>query len=751
MYYSFYCYFLVVEDAKKKESRHYTCQNPVSFLDLFILFTSAKVRNKKSFYYFCSMNLDIFKQFTITALFVVAACLPSYGQQPVSFTVQQKQLSPHQLEVIFTGKIADGWHVYSTGLPAGGPTSATLHVEQAKGAKLEGGLRAQGKEINAFDRTFGMQLRYFEHQVVFTQRFQLTGPSAKVKGYLEYGTCNDQMCMPPQTVEFEAVGAGAEPSKKDKSKEESKDESKEESKNKTSSDNPQEVVAVVENAVSSDSLLSDSASSQTPDSLFSATSFPSLPTGQNESEASGAWSLFLMGFLGGLLALFTPCVWPVIPMTVSFFLKRSKDKRKGIRDAFIYGFSIVAIFLLLGSVVTAFARPEALNALATNAWFNLFFFAMLIVFALSLFGWFELSLPSRWADGVDKKADELTSNTSASSTRPSTLSGLLSIFLMAFTLVLISFSCTAPIVGLLLVEAVTTGSRIGPLLGMTGFALALALPFTLFALFPSWLKQAPKSGAWMNTLKVTLGFLELAFALKFFSVADLAYGWGLLSRDVFFALWIAIFLMLGLYLIGVYRFQSDGDRKAQPVPCILLGLCSIAFSFYMVPGLWGAPCKAVSAFAPPIYTQQFNMNKNEVRAAFTDYEAGMQAARVQGKPVLIDFTGYGCVNCRKMEAAVWTDPRVAERLTRDFVLISLYVDDKQPLPEPLKVKGADGKEKTLRTVGDKWSHLQQTKFGYLAQPFYVAVDADGNLLTTPYAYNEDVDAYLQFLDGALKR
>ena len=689
------------------------------------------------------MNLDIFKQFVLATLFVVVANLPSYGQQPVSFTVQQKQVSPNSMEVVFTGKIADGWHVYSTGLPAGGPTSATLHVEQAQGAKPEGGLRIQGKEINAYDPTFGMQLRYFEKQVVFIQRFQLTGQPAKVKGYLEYGTCNDQMCMPPQTVEFEAVGKASVPAQKE--------ENEKESTNNIFPADQQKAVEVVEKPVAADTLLSDSAASQTPDSLSSAASILSSPTGENGSEASGVWSLFLMGFLGGLLALFTPCVWPVIPMTVSFFLKRSKGKRKGVRDAFIYGFSIIAIFLLLGTIVTAFARPEALNALATNAWFNLFFFAMLIVFALSLFGWFELSLPSRWADRVDKKADELTASPSASSEQPAFFSGLLSIFLMAFTLVLVSFSCTAPIVGLLLVEAVTTGSRIGPLLGMTGFALALALPFTLFALFPSWLKQAPKSGAWMNTLKVTLGFLELAFALKFFSVADLAYGWGLLSRDVFFALWIAIFLLLGLYLIGVYRFQSDGDRKAQPVPCILLGLCSIAFAFYMIPGLWGAPCKAVSAFAPPIYTQQFNMNKNEVRAAFTDYEVGMQAARTQGKPVLIDFTGYGCVNCRKMEAAVWTDPRVAERLTRDFVLISLYVDDKQPLPKPLKVKGADGKEKTLRTVGEKWSHLQQTKFGYLAQPFYVAVDADGNLLTSPYAYNEDVDAYLRFLDSALNR
>ena len=691
------------------------------------------------------MNLDIFKQFAIATLFVVVANLPSYGQQPVSFTVQQKQVSPNSMEVVFTGKIADGWHVYSTGLPAGGPTSATLHVEQAQGAKPEGGLRTQGKEINAYDPTFGMQLRYFEKQVVFIQRFQLTGQPAKVKGYLEYGACNDQMCMPPQTVEFEATVKAPAPAA---IQQEGNEENFPKAPSSTDEQTAVEAVAV---SMATDTLSADTATILSSDTLYSAASSPSLPISGDGQGESGAWSLFLMGFLGGLLALFTPCVWPVIPMTVSFFLKRSKGKRKGVRDAFIYGFSIIAIFLLLGTIVTAFARPEALNALATNAWFNLFFFAMLIVFALSLFGWFELSLPSRWADRVDKKADELTASPSASSEQPAFFSGLLSIFLMAFTLVLVSFSCTAPIVGLLLVEAVTTGSRIGPLLGMTGFALALALPFTLFALFPSWLKQAPKSGAWMNTLKVTLGFLELAFALKFFSVADLAYGWGLLSRDVFFALWIAIFLLLGLYLIGVYRFQSDGDRKAQPVPCILLGLCSIAFAFYMIPGLWGAPCKAVSAFAPPIYTQQFNMNKSEVRAAFTDYEVGMQAARTQGKPVLIDFTGYGCVNCRKMEAAVWTDPRVAERLTRDFVLISLYVDDKQPLPKPLKVKGADGKEKTLRTVGEKWSHLQQTKFGYLAQPFYVAVDADGNLLTSPYAYNEDVDAYLRFLDSALNR
>ena len=464
--------------------------------------------------------------------------------------------------------------------------------------------------------------------------------------------------------------------------------------------------------------------------------------GSGDSIANRSlWYILLMGFIGGLLAVAMPCIWPIIPMTVSFFLKRAKtDKKKGIKDAVTYGLSIIVIYLALGLLVTACFGSDTLNALSTNAVFNIFLFLLLVVFALSFFGWFEIKLPDRWANAVDTKA----SNTS----------GLLSIFLMAFTLVLVSFSCTAPIIGLLLVETTTSGNWVAPALGMFGFALALALPFTLFAMFPSWLKQAPKSGSWMTTIKIVLGFIELAFALKFFSVADLAYGWHLCDREVFLSLWIVIFGLLGAYLVGWLKFQEDeigGDiRKPMPVLCIMGGLISFAFAIYMVPGLWGAPCKAVSAFAPPINTQDFNLNTKTVEARFTDYEQAMAAAKAEGKPVFIDFTGFGCVNCRKMEAAVWTDPRVADKLRHDYVLVSLFVDDKTPLAEPMEITDENGETHTLRTVGAKWSYLQSHKFGANAQPFYVIVDADGNPLTGSYSYKEDVPAFLEYLTSPLK-
>ena len=437
--------------------------------------------------------------------------------------------------------------------------------------------------------------------------------------------------------------------------------------------------------------------------------------------------------------MFTPCVWPIIPMTVSFFLKRSKDRSRGIRDAIAYGISIIAIYLTLGILVTAIFGPDTLNAMSTNVWFNLFLFALLVIFALSFFGWFEIHLPASWGNKVDMQASKTT--------------GWLSIFLMAFTLALVSFSCTAPIVGLLLVETATSGKWLAPALGMFGFALALALPFTLFALFPAWLKQAPKSGSWMNIIKVSLGFIELAFSLKFLSVADLAYGWRILDREVFLALWIVIFGLLGLYLIGKLVFPSDGtDEKSRtmPVPCIMLGMLSLAFALYMVPGLWGAPCKAVSAFAPPMWTQDFNLNQHEVRALYTDYEQGMAAARAAGKPAFVDFTGFGCVNCRKMEAAVWTDSQVASLLENDYILISLFVDDKTPLEAPIEVD-FNGEKRTLRTVGQKWSYLQATKFGANTQPFYCLLDNDGRLLAAPYSYDESIPAYIDFLQQGLKQ
>ena len=452
--------------------------------------------------------------------------------------------------------------------------------------------------------------------------------------------------------------------------------------------------------------------------------------GEEHTQGDMSWIyIFVTGFLGGLLALFTPCVWPIIPMTVSFFLKRSKDKKKGIRDAWTYGASIVVIYVALGLAITLIFGASALNALSTNAIFNILFFLMLVVFAASFFGAFEITLPSKWSNAVDSKAESTT--------------GLLSIFLMAFTLSLVSFSCTGPIIGFLLVQVSTTGSIVAPAIGM------LALPFTLFALFPSWLKSMPKSGGWMNVIKVTLGFLELAFALKFLSVADLAYGWRLLDRETFLALWIVIFALLGFYLLGKIKFPHDDDDNKVGVTRFFMALVSLAFAVYMVPGLWGAPLKAVSAFAPPMQTQDFNLYKNEVHAKFDDYDLGMEYARLNGKPVMLDFTGYGCVNCRKMEAAVWTDPKVSDLINNDYVLITLYVDNKTPLTEPVKIV-ENGTERTLRTVGDKWSYLQRVKFGANAQPFYVLLDNQGKPLNKSYAYDEDIPKYIEFLQTGLE-
>ena len=694
---------------------------------------------------------------TVATLMLLSILAMAQMQTPVHFSVSQKQVSPSEVDVIFTGKIDKGWHVYSTGLPDDGPISATLTSETSEGAKAEGKLKAQGKEISQFDNLFGMKLRYFENSVTFVQRYKLTAEKYHIKGFLEYGACNDQSCLPPTQVEFDYTGTG-KPEQAAAKEKKSEDEKVNVNDNLNANANLN-LNAHVDDKAKEDSLnLNDNLNPESL-SLKPAVDSTALWTpvidelqkfNGNPDQNRSLFYIFLMGFLGGLLALFTPCVWPIIPMTVSFFLKRSKDdKRKGIRDAITYGISIVVIYLALGLLITALFGASSLNALATNAVFNIFFFLLLVVFALSFFGWFEIRLPSKWSNAVDSKAG----NTS----------GLLSIFLMAFTLTLVSFSCTGPIIGFLLVEVSTQGSILGPALGMFGFALALALPFTLFALFPTWLKQAPKSGSWMNTIKVVLGFIELAFALKFFSVADLAYGWRLLDREVFLSLWIVIFGLMGAYLLGWLRFQSDeplpvamsetGEPcgvKAKPVVCIMLGMCSLAFALYMVPGLWGAPCKAVSAFAPPMSTQDFNLYKaSEVRAQYTDYEQGMAAAKAQGKPVLIDFTGFGCVNCRKMEAAVWTDPIVAEKLTKDYVLISLFVDDKTPLPEQIKIT-ENGQERTLRTVGDKWSYLQRSKFGANAQPFYVALDNEGHVLGKSYSYDEDISKYMDFLNQGIE-
>ena len=663
----------------------------------------------------------------ITAAIITLAAKAQMAD-PVHFSSELKMLSGNEAEIIFKAVIDPGWHVYSTDLGNDGPVEATFNIDKMEGAERVGKLKPIGKEIKKFDPLFGMELRYFEKTATFKQKVRFTQSHYNIDAYLEYGVCNDESCMPPTQVTFRKSGNV-------------------ELKDAAVENAPKELEATTAEEVQDTTTADTVAVVATTDVPGNADLWqPVINELQNMGENDGIAGksllyILLMGFVGGLLAVCMPCIWPIIPMTVSFFLKRSKDdKGKGIRDAFTYGISIIVIYLALGLCVTGLFGSDTLNAMSTNAVFNIFLFLLLVVFALSFFGWFEIKLPESWANSVDTKA--------------SATSGLISIFLMAFTLVLVSFSCTAPIIGLLLVETTTSGNWLAPALGMLGFAVALALPFTLFALFPSWLKQAPKSGSWMNTIKVVLGFVELAFALKFFSVADLAYGWHLLDREVFLSLWIVIFGLLGAYLCGWLKFPSDemnGESKPMPVVSIMGGLVSLAFAVYMIPGLWGAPCKAVSAFAPPMNTQDFNLNTKTVEARFTDYELGMAAAKAEGKPVLVDFTGFGCVNCRKMEASVWTDPQVADLITKDYVLISLYVDDKTPLAEPLTVTDEKGETKTLRTVGAKWSYLQSHKFGANAQPYYVILDNNGKPLCGSRAYKEDVPEYVQFLQEGLSR
>ena len=655
---------------------------------------------------------------------------------PVHFTSELKMGEGTEAEIIFHATIDNGWHVYSTEIGDDGPIEATFNVEKMEGAELVGKLTPVGKVIKKMDKLFNMELKYFEKEATFVQKIRFTKPQYDIDCYLEYGACSDASCLPPSEVALKQKGKspamGSEKGEDRSEKGEVKSEKSEEGSEKSEADS----------ASVADSSLITSHSSLPTDLWAPVTEqLRALGTGEELAKQSLLW-LLLMGFVAGLLAVCMPCIWPIIPMTVSFFLKRSKDdSKKGIRDAFTYGLSIIVIYLGLGLLVTALFGSDTLNAMSTNAVFNVFLFLLLVMFALSFFGWFEIRLPDSWANKVDAKASET--------------SGLLSIFLMAFTLVLVSFSCTGPIIGMLLVQTTTTGNWLAPAVGMFGFALALALPFTLFAMFPSWLKSAPKSGSWMTTLKIVLGFIELAFSLKFLSVADLAYGWHILDREVFLSLWIVIFALLGAYLVGWLKFQVDeigGElHKPMPVLCIMGGLVSLAFAVYMVPGLWGAPCKAVSAFAPPMNTQDFNLNSKVVEAEYLDYESGIEAARAQNKPVFIDFTGFGCVNCRKMEAAVWADARVADRLNNDFVLISLYVDDKTPLKEPMVVTDAQGNQKTLRTVGAKWSYLQSHKFGANAQPFYVILDPEtGMPLTGSRGFNEDVQAYMDFLNQGLR-
>jgi len=672
------------------------------------------------------------RKLLVFSLFIACACI-SQAQilKPIKWNIQLQESKSADQEVVFTASIDPGWHLYDMNLGEGGPVSTSFHFEKMVGCSLSGKTFATSQVIKKMDDIFGMELRWYVKRAVFIQKIKITDlKKFSLSGYVEFMGCDDESCLPPTPENFEFKSSDlkgiattpAQTSKKESVLPAAPDNKLE----KTTADTLQIVKTEAANSLNNSSIWKPV--------IGQLQAFGKSDSMDVVSAQSSWWLLLITGFLGGLLALLTPCVWPIIPMTVSFFIKRTKNKKKAIREAILYGLSIIVIYLLLGLGITILFGASALNSLSTNAVFNLLFFALLVLFAISFFGAFELVLPSSWTNKMDKKAD--------------TTSGLVSIFFMAFTLVLVSFSCTGPIIGTLLVQAASMNSITGPAIGMFGFALALAIPFSFFAIFPNMLQKLPKSGGWLNTVKVVLGFLELAFALKFLSVADLAYGWGILDRETFLSIWIVLFALLGFYLLGKIRLPNDSKLEHVSVWRLFIAMTSLAFAVYMVPGLWGAPLKSISAFAPPASTQDFNLYKNEVHAAFTDYDAGMNYAKEQGKPVMIDFSGYGCVNCRKMENSVWQDSRVKKLLEEDYVLITLMVDDKKPLNEIFEVNEY-GKIRKIKTVGDKWSYLQRYKFGSNAQPFYILLDNQGKPIGPSYTYNENLDQYIQFLKNGL--
>ena len=657
---------------------------------------------------------------------------------PVKWKIKLEDSGKPEKEIVFTAVADKGWHLYDMNLPAGGPVSTSITYETMKGAELVGKVVSSVAPTSVYDELFAMNLRWYSGTVTFTQKIKVTDAKAfKLAGELEFMACNDETCLPPERVEFSFNRKNITMTDAGVVAGESDDQAAADSLSLAQGADSLSVSADGENAgqlvnpTKIAEALSDNVDLWTP-VIDELKAFGESPL---DGTDSSLLFIFLAGFAGGFIALLTPCVWPMIPMTVSFFLKRTKNKKKAIKDAVMYGVSIIVIYLALGLLITGIFGASALNDLSTNAVFNLLFFALLVLFAVSFFGAFEMVLPSSWTNKLDAKADST--------------SGILSIFFMAFTLALVSFSCTGPIIGTLLVQAASMGSIVAPAVGMFGFAFALAIPFSVFAIFPNMLQSMPKSGGWLNSVKVVLGFLELALALKFFSVADLAYGWRILDRETFLVLWIVIFAMLGFYLLGKIRFSHDSELKYVSVPRLFMAIISLAFAVYMVPGLWGAPLKSISAFAPPLYTQDFNLYEDEVHAQFDDYEAGMAYAKKNNKPVMIDFSGYGCVNCRKMEASVWTNPGVKQIIENDYVLITLFVDDKTKLREVIEIE-EHGKTRKLKTVGDKWSYLQRSKFGANAQPFYVLLDNNGKPLSHSYAYDEDVNKYIQFLQGGLK-
>ncbi len=631
--------------------------------------------------------------------------------RPVQWSSSITMTSATEGYVEFDANISKGWHMYALQLPEGGPRPTTFVFTTVEGAEFTDEITATKAPIEKVDIIFHLKLGWWDSDVSFRRNFRLTDKGGcKIEGYVEFQGCNDQSCIPPTKEPFDLKYGEVTASKVS-------------------------VADSVGNEITQHHVAA--AGDANVEEWWQPVSYPEIgPDSITDISDSSWWYIFLWGFVGGLIALLTPCVWPMIPLTVSFFLKRSSDRKRAVGDAVIYGAAIIVIYLVLGLAITMIFGASKLNDLATNALFNILFFLLLVVFAISFFGAFDIKLPSKWSNSVDSRAERTT--------------GLLSIFFMAFTLALVSFSCTGPIIGTLLVEAATMGNIAGPAIGMGAFALALAIPFTLFAIFPSLLKEMPRSGGWLNSVKVVLGFLELALSLKFLSVADLAYGWGILDREVFVSLWIVIFVLLGMYLLGKLKFSHDSDLDYVSIPRFFMALVSFSFAIYLVPGLWGAPLKGVSAFVPPLYTQDFNLYEGGQFKEFHDYDEGMKYAAENNRPVVIDFSGYGCVNCRKMEGAVFDTQEVSTIIKGNFVLIKLMVDDKTSLSAPITVM-ENGKKIKLETIGDRWSYLQRYKFAASTQPFYVILDNNGNALVKPYSYNENVAEFLAWLDAGLKQ
>ena len=651
------------------------------------------------------------KKFFSVILFLWLCCFAVSAQmhQPVTWDVKMEITGKNEAEIVFDATIERGWHLYDISIPAGGPNPTAVKWDNGKMRNVEivGGLVANRKAVEDIDFTFNMMLGTWEKSVTLRQKVKLLNANDyAVEGVISGQACNEQNC---QLTKKEFAFAKSNPVV-------------------AVDDNKGEDLEVIEAGVPeshSETVVKEKSDYWNPVKRVDVV----------QDEDTSLLYIFLGGFLGGLLALLTPCVWPMIPLTVSFFLKKSDSKSKAIINALIYGVSIIVIYLLLGLIITLAFGPSTLNELATGAVFNVFFFVLLVFFAISFFGAFEITMPSKWTNAVSGKAGKTT--------------GLFSLFFMAFTLVLVSFSCTGPIIGTLLVEAVSQGNIIGPAIGMFGFALALAVPFALFAMFPSVLKGLPKSGGWLSTVKVVLGFIELALSLKFLSVADLAYGWHILDREVFISLWIVIFALLGLYLLKVFHFSGEDDDKGIGAFRLILATISLSFAMYLVPGLWGAPLKSISAFAPPLSTQDFNLYESGKFQEYDDFDKGMDAAKEAGKPVFLDFSGYGCVNCRKMEAAVFDNQRIRSLIEENFVMITLMADDKRELPEILEINTDNGVEK-MRTYVDLWSYLQRHKFGANSQPYYVVLDNEGNLLSGPAYYDENVDNFAKFLNVGIK-